>query len=310
MYVQNTKHPNGAPLVYRQLEFHETVDRARQVLNNRDIHHRCASISEGFSFTGTDSLDEAVTLATRGWEEGARGVERLLDRVDVKEFFARAANKPVLYHDFSGSEVDVAGFVQGVPEHMVDLHFSNRPIRSVKIIVGIDQHANVAKDKMLQKASSIFLAAEVLRLTGHIVEVLGIAYTGDYNGRSNNYTLYEIPILEAGKYISPAQLAFMVGHPSFLRRIIFANNELESEEVRSRMGFYTGGGYGYPHKIKPKVLEALGIMSEEEYSTTFVIDKDDGFGDVLDVAKDLLNQVRSIESRVADQVEAGLDRVA
>jgi hypothetical protein len=53
-----------------------------------------------------------------------------------------------------------------------------------------------------------------------------------------------------GEYINPGRLAFWAAHPAALRRCIFRYNEQQDPEIRDRLGFKDGWGYGSPRDIE------------------------------------------------------------
>jgi|GEM_PF-241774 len=289
------QHSNGDNLYYRHLEFSETIDMAEAIRRKRD-HYSNSSVSGDRRFTGTNNLAEAIKLARLGWEDGISKIEKYLDEIDTDDLFSDAINRPEIFRDVHGTVVDVAGYIQGIPEHMVSLTFEQRPTRAVKLIIAVDQHAYVSQEDMIQKTTSIFLAAEALRRTGYILDITGIDYRSS-RGYGHDNILYEFPILRPGDYLSSAQLAFMLGHPSFLRRILFAVNETEEEGIRDKFGFKEGYGYGTPQTLKKATLKKAGTIDKGDDSVIYIVDKDDGFGDILKQAKKIVAGIRKLSEK-------------
>ena len=290
---------NGSNLYFRHLEFDEAISMAESIRRKSSNHYRCASVSGDKYFTGTSSLSEAIKIARRGWEQGIAMIEKYLDEIDTEDMFSASINRPEIYRDVQGTVIDVAGFIEGIPEHMASLTFDERPARAVKLVVNVSQHAHVRQEDMVQKTASIFLAAEALRRAGYLLDITGVDYRSrSYYGYSDDdRILYEFPILKPGDYMSSAQLAFMLGHPSFLRRILFAVNESEDESVRYKFGFSEGNGYGYPEQLKKSALKKAGVFMDDETAVTYVIDKDDGFGDVLKEAKKIVAGIKKLSDK-------------
>ncbi len=289
MITQQYRLASGATLYYRKFEYSEVLALAHDVLTNTEIHDRCESVRESAVWTGSKSLAHAIEIASNGWKEGVKAVEKHLNELDVENMLADIFQKSEMLYDVQGSVVDVGAYMEGLPEHMVSLVHANIPRRAVKLIIALDQHCDVSGGDMLRKAANNFLATEALRLSGHIVDVFGVQTVRAYR-RGTNVMMQEIPIQKPGDYLSTAQLAFMVGHPSFLRRIIFTALESEPEHIRADFGFYPGGGYGLPIGVDKMLLSHVE-MSHAQDGVTYIIDKDDAFGTPVEEAQRILDNI-------------------
>ena len=101
---------------------------------------------------------------------------------------------------------------------------------------------------------------------------------------------YHIPVVHPGGFLDIDMAAFCVAHPSFLRRLIFALNEHEAVDLRRKMGFCAGGGYGKPAKLVSELP-----------AHSFVIEQGEG----LDLDSDA--EMQQFAQQVVDRAIEALD---
>lgn len=270
-YLTNTElalDEDGATMFYRKLTVAQALEAAEEIESSGGISE--SSIKGGYDFTKTRSLREAINLGRFGWEEGTR---QILDpgSVDIDDLTTIS----VIVHDVEGLECDIAAYNQGLPENMLYIDNMMPSPKLVRVLINLTQHAYVDSGDMLRKASNIFQSFEALRLMGYVLSISGLDYGSPSGyGHKQKRMLYEIPILEEGGMAVPSKLAFTLGHPSFLRRIIFAVNESEPDHVSNAFGYHSGGGYSEPRSSIDTA--AINIINPEG-DDVVIVDKDDGF---------------------------------
>ena len=153
------------------------------------------------------------------------------------------------------------------------------------MLVNCSVSHNVSAERIMRRGAALYTAIEALRADGYSLGLTMVeactpsGYSDDIVGVE-----YQIPIIQPGQYLDIDTAAFCLAHPSFLRRLTFAINEHESEEIRKIMGYVSGYGYGQPHRI---------FSSIPRHS--FLIDRGDG----LDLDSD--EQVESFAQQVVDR---------
>lgn len=252
------------------LSFAERVERGRK--GQRFNGMGCASLEETNyknSWSGTDSLAEAIQLARKGWPEGIVQVEELIHRIRVNKLFPYA-ERLVRTVDVAGDEPDVDLFLTGEPEHMVTL--SERTLfnrgKVVRLILNRSAASGIDQASIVRRGVGVMLAFEVMRLLGFSPELtICQAVSGDYD--RERFELY-VPVLHAGDPTNLDTLAFMFQHPSVLRRLFFALEDCEPTEIRHTFGFMNHGGYGVPvEPLLPPEHDLLlswrdGLVSSDE----------------------------------------------
>ena len=226
-----------------------------------------ASISGDYHFTGTRSLEEAVELAQWGWPEGVEKIKAIAEAIEIDPALLKSAIKIESYFDVAGDEPDIDRYLQGVPENMVTYPSVQQSHGKVlDLVVNAGQHAHVDKQLIENRGAAVLAAVEALRTHGYSIGVFVVEQCRASYGYESAAIRYEIPVLEPGQSVNVDTLAFSIMHPSFLRRLLFAANEIESREIRRKFGFHSGGGYGIP----------LPMNTYDPGRPAYIIDKDDG----------------------------------
>lgn len=242
----------------------ELLDTAKRVDGSEvtDFRYSCASLSGGFEFTHTNTLGEAIELCEYGWAEGRERVIEKIGNVAIDDAIANLGNTIEYSFQVSGDEPDIDRYLADDPENMIDPFIDpTKAGRNVKLIVNSGQHAFMEADRIERRGVTVAVALDLLSTAGYGVELDMAERTSNYGGATVEY---RIPIVESGSYVNVDTLSFCLIHPSFLRRLIFALNESEPEQLRQEMGFQSGSGYGRPEYL---------VLQEDENSV--IVDKDD-----------------------------------
>lgn len=271
MFKETSNMPDGTTQYFRQLEgIAEVIELAKIIDNSERLFRRgCGSTAEDRNdFTHTKTLTEAIDLCQNGWPEGRQKIKDALADLD-EDGVANLGSQVNYDFDVSGDEPDVDRYLAGEPESMIDYFIKpNSKGRNVKLIVSAAQPAFIHADKITRRGVAIAAALESVALAGFGIELEMAERTtsSEYTGTAAEY---RIPVVKAGDYLNLDSLAFALLHPSFLRRMIFALNENETERIRNLMGFWVDRGYGRP--AEPQ------LRPDED--TAVIVDRDEGMLD-------------------------------
>jgi hypothetical protein len=132
------------------------------------------------------------------------------------------------FHDVTGQHLDISAFICGEPEHWQVEEPIEKPCgRIIRLAVEIGGNAFVTAASMANRGQAIIALIHSLELQGHSVEVTIVrAYR---NGKKENYN-FLIPVKQAGQAVDMRRLQFMIGHPAFYRRCLFALSEIAHGE--------------------------------------------------------------------------------
>tara|TARA_R100000808_G_scaffold23210_1_gene51257 strand:- start:30 stop:839 length:810 start_codon:yes stop_codon:yes gene_type:complete len=199
--------------------------------------------AEAEKFTGTSTFQEACRLATEGWSAGRK---RLLESQREIEFAGSCKSlEPEFFFDVAGDEPEVARFLEGEPENMMEYQFdyTDKQANKVqKITLDICTGAGTSADRFPRVGACMLMIADALESAGYRVEI-DLSMISDSKG-------LKIDVLarmkEADQPLDLNSLAFWSMHPSALRRFEFALYERECPQE-----FYCHS-YGGSVKTKPK----------------------------------------------------------
>jgi hypothetical protein len=151
--------------------------------------------------------------------------------------------------------------------------------RAIKIVISVTQPSSMERSWIVNRGAAILSVIEAVAKTGRPVEIYGVRPSeskGTMGGGGADETLVLFPL--SGE--SLARLAFVLAHPSFLRRIIFDINERSPENIRKIFGYYNNGGYSYSMALTKMALpENLKWLTEdaiifEEFANKFQTPED------------------------------------
>jgi hypothetical protein len=182
-------------------------------------------------FTGVGSLDEAIDTARVGWPEGRA---KMLDAIqhdtagDVPGLF------PALEYDLAGEYPDVGAFCAGIPEHMVapgEVNLGTQPV--IRIGANGMYCSNTDVDDVVRFGVALLSHVSAYQRAGYSV---AIDWIGANRGRDGG-VFTRIELLSPGQTLDTDRLAFMLAHPSMLRRLWFAFAESHPELEHLGSGF-------------------------------------------------------------------------
>lgn len=201
-------------------------------------------------------FNKAVSLQQGGWSERPN-LSKLASGIETKG--TAEIVKATTTYDVQGAYVDVATYLEGVPECMVD--FSDEVDRRVvRVAFNLSTSCNLTTKAFHNRGAVVLAVTRKLIEAGYSVELVGFQFVQSSAKRQRKgIYLQQVVIKEAEDVIDEDAIAFWCCHPAALRRLGFSAKESMAEEVREYFGFVRGGGYGSPRcaHTNSKVLEAL-----------------------------------------------------
>ena len=174
---------------------------------------------------GTNTFEQAVALARRGWPEGAAAALELRAEVESAVRDLINARSTSYTFDVAGEFVDVGRFLSGEPEcfgsESQDYGNTVRPV--VKIVANLAASGSVSTKSLYVRGAAIVAAIDILESLGRRVEVW-IAHGSTKSRRGGQSNVHETHVLvkKADQPLDVDRLAFAVAHPSTLRRLCFS----------------------------------------------------------------------------------------
>lgn len=166
------------------------------------------------------SHDDARTMARNGWSEqlseaieAAESAVKLCEQEHNQFTFA-----PVF--DVAGGTVDVARFLAGEPECMVDypLTVTSKVGRVITLCAGVCYSFAISADSIIRRGQYITALALALSRLGHNTEL----WADISIGKGKKVIRLRVLVKGANDVIDPAKVLYAFAHPSMLRRLGFA----------------------------------------------------------------------------------------
>lgn len=207
-----------------------------------------SSNSTGDGFTLTASLQDAVALGLKGYTDVRPDVDAQLNALEshIAEHLDVAFRA---CHSVVGGSVDIARFIQGEPECMVDYvsEPQARMGRVVKVLVNMVFSANVKTADIIQRGVVTCALIDTLHKLGVGVEVWSEEPTAHSGMNSGDVASHLVMLHDSSEMLDIDNLMFGICHPSMLRRIGFSVTEQSGWKHAKNL---VGGGYGYPNKLE------------------------------------------------------------
>lgn len=211
-------------------------------------------------WSGSRTMEEAIEVARFGWEEGCKYLQQRIGEIAVDQLIGDRTVVNQRYQ-LAGDEVDIDRYLIGEPEQMIEYYTEpERNGKHVTILANIGVPATVQPQQIMRRGGAMYAAMEALRSSGYST---GLSVATAVKTKHDRIE-YHVPIVQPGEYLNIDTAAFCLAHPSFLRRGIFAAGEHEPVDLRERMNFIDGRGYGSPSKIKTELPPSTVLIDKEE----------------------------------------------
>lgn len=183
-----------------------------------------------YSFTKTNSYEEAEDLLLHGWDEMAEKLTKKINNVKCQNGYK---NKTV--YDVQGYQACVPRYLQGMPDSMVSSKRIVTKQKVLNIVKDFGYSGSTSAETIENESIKVLKAVSDLESRGYRVN-LSITFVSKCRGK---YISMIVKIKNASQRMNIKQMAFPLVHPSMFRRIVFGMIE-RLEETKN-----FGSGYGY-----------------------------------------------------------------
>lgn len=207
-----------------------------------------------YKFTGVRTIDHLKSLAVNGWDKevaeamdiAETAISTVSQEIDMPSFSAT--------WDVSGGEVDVARYLSGEPECMIDYHpvATPRAGRVITLCASVSYSGAVSKGAIKRRGHAIAALAFAISRMGFAVELWA-----DMSAKDGGYEAHmRVLVKGANDELDPARIMFAYSHPGMLRALGMPAMHAYPPKVRSALGV----GYGYGMPLDPKEDLADGTI--------------------------------------------------
>ena len=195
------------------------------------------------------SWDGAVSMARRGWTEGAERIARQRDAL-YAHLVEIVNRKEVAYAQQGPGILNMKRYQQGHPapyqvrRQTTDQIDAERSRGILRIGFNMGASSAVSSEVMFVRGAAIAALVDCLERAKFRVE-LDVADAASGNEGRRLYTTYT-RIKNAEDHLEPDLLAFICAHSAALRRISFSVWETADPSIRRAFSFCDEGHYGTP----------------------------------------------------------------
>lgn len=209
----------------------EFIDACNQPIDPTWAGSNRSSRGETGGWHGTKTYEEAVKLATYGWETGLKQMNDGIAKIQ-KETLGRVMVKSV-----AGSHPDVARFISGMPDCMNTRVYSDSAKKPcIDIAINASYSASIKPDQIMNYGIAVASLIDDLESNGYSIQ-LAVASTSINHSNVNQGCL--IRIKNHGESMDIGKLVYFIAHPSFLRRLAFSHWEANNKQSDLSYGYGT-----------------------------------------------------------------------
>jgi len=184
------------------------------------------------SFTGVDSLQEAINLAHHGWKEGGEIIERTRGYISA----LNPLSPKLTSYGIAGTTPNVSRAIAGNLFNMRKPDLTrNMKRRTITIVYNMCESWSAQADAVSNKAAVVAALIDEIEAKGFACEVISCAKSG-YKGSIKALT--SVVVKESHQPVDINRLAFGLGHSAMFRVFMFAS--WQSDDFAKELGLGLG----------------------------------------------------------------------
>ena len=205
-----------------------------------------SSRSTSVNFTHTKTFDEAVELIQYGWPDGKDDVKALVEKLSRAVSQAATFETDEVKTDIVGYVPHIGNYIAEVPDSMINFDVSYKP--TLHIGYNVSASAGCSGASIKRRGAVTMALVQCLQAAGYNVELTVLDASRFHNGR-RWYCIF--PVKQASAPMNINKTCFMLCHPAYLRRFMFA----VQERTKGSMFPSYGGACNVPEWIiKPDIM--------------------------------------------------------
>jgi len=200
-------------------------------------HH--LSVTGTSHYAGTSNYEEAVDLLKHGSDDLSKRLEKAF-KVKAIDVGTKTVTKS--FYDVAGFQASVPRYLQGIPTSMIN---QKKIIQKAKVITlnkDMGYNSSWTPEEIINESVKALAIVKKLESTGIRVN-LNLCLATGVDGQKIGC---KIRLKNSSERLNISKMAFMMTHPSMLRRILLRWIEV-NPDVTSKLFI---GGYGRPMDIR------------------------------------------------------------
>ncbi len=198
-----------------------------------------SSVSTDRHWTGTNSYEEAVDLLKHGADDLSKRLEKAY-QVKAADIGTKTVTRS--FYDVAGFQASVPRYLQGIPTSMVN---QKKVVQKAKVITlnkDMNYNCGWSVEDIINESAKALAIVKKIEASGTRVN-LNLCFV---SASVSQKVGCKIRLKNANERLNVSKLAFVMAHPSMIRRMLFRWLEVNPDVVDRS---YTHG-YGRPSNIK------------------------------------------------------------
>ena len=261
--------------------FNSFTDLLERVVNDEPhdlIERDRASRDHNAYFNGTYRIEDALTIATGGWEDGRNKIYQYAKEYGHvwRKFFPQQNFSNKITTDVTGDIVLIEKFLCGDPEDMMTFKpdeenykrlekSGNGKLQRIILNGVVSSYINI--ETIFNYGALIAALVQTMEESGFSVELdivwkFGASHylpQNEENPNDKTRLTYILQLKRFSETLDVDKLGFCVAHSSMLRRFIFSLMECEAEPFIRNIVMRN---YGYPINLTPEEVCKFGASME------------------------------------------------
>lgn len=171
------------------------------------------------TFFGGMTPAQALDALENGWKDAPALPELTLPTIPAR------INEPVFFNDVCGEVLDIGSYSTGSPECFWNQEIQEmRGTKILRLAVEIGGASLITATELQNRGESLIALINSLEIAGYSVELTIVRAFAENLGSGRKHR-YLIPVKLAGEVLNLPLMQFVIGHPAFFRRCLFALSE-------------------------------------------------------------------------------------
>ena len=288
--MYKTYHKNGYDVMYYRFDsIAEFVD----YLANAPVQYRAfdslSSETGSYSFTQTESLDEALDLIKFGYHEDFEKLVQL--KLKLEKYIKMSKKRNKQFNDYIGYAPDVKAYLEGNPLSMLNKKSEAR--KKVNVYMNTSFYGGTSKEAIFNRGAIVLSMIEILENMGFSVDL----HLFEMSTVSSMMHFSDFILKSENERMNIQKLYFPLCHPSWIRRLNFRLIEVTPDITSS-----WSSGYGRPSDLS--TMKKVIDLDKNDIIIPTIEELNIRGNSVVDDANSLFDYVNQIENK-----EFTLDRV-
>lgn len=170
-------------------------------------------------WNGGTTWSETIKLCMNGWRNGWQDVHT--DMIEIEDEMRPIRPRTHLVTGYHGTRPHVGNYIAGLPKNMIRprRHRVNAP--AVRLNISIGALYNVDSEAYRRRGAAVCAYIDAVETAGISTEIRAISRAKGGYGSRGAIAEVSIQLKDAGQPLDIDAVAFCLGHPAMLRRLVF-----------------------------------------------------------------------------------------